>query len=141
MIILAKTHLSNIKQHAITCYPYECCGAMLGSIDNDKKVVSEIVEIKNESDEDQRRRFKITAADYQKLEQLAHDKKCDLLGFYHSHPDHPAIPSKTDEAYGWPFFSYIILYIEKKEPQECLSYIFDFDQQAFNAEDILIKEE
>ena len=138
MIILAKTHLSDIKNHAIKTYPFECCGAMLGHIEGDQKKVKEIIRLENESNEDQRRRFKITNADYQALENDAKEKKYDLLGFYHSHPDHPAIPSKTDEQYAWPFFSYIILAVENQVPKECFSYVFDFDQQKFCQEEMSI---
>lgn len=138
MIILAKTHLSSIQQHAMDVYPYECCGAMLGYVQKESKKVAEIVYIKNESHEDQRRRFKVTSADYQYVEKLASQKSLDLLGFYHSHPDHPAIPSKTDEEYAWPFFSYIIISIKKMQPQECYSYVYHVDQQSFAREDLIL---
>ena len=139
MITLAKTHLFSIQQHAKDVYPHECCGAMIGHNQKELKKVTKIVRIKNHSSEDKRRRFKITSEDYQFVEKLALQHSLDLLGFYHSHPDHPAIPSKTDEKYAWPFFSYIILSINKMQPQECYSYLYDFSQQSFQQEDLIIE--
>ena len=63
-----------------------------------------------------------------------------LLGFYHSHPDHPPIPSETDLKFAWPFFSYPILTVKKGEFTEIKSYILDLEQSEFKSEQISIDE-
>ena len=138
MIILSQTHLTEIQDHAKQTYPEECCGAIFGTIDisSSEKMVAETLEIDNVSTEDRRRRFMITPDEYQRVETYAKKNRFTLLGFYHSHPDHPAYPSETDLMYAWPFFSYIILSIEKKHPRECRSFILDPENQQFQEESI-----
>jgi proteasome lid subunit RPN8/RPN11 len=137
MIILSKTHLSEISFESRQSYPYECCGALLGHVlpNQDKQVVS-CISLVNHSDEDQRRRFKVTDKDYQLLEKKALDLNLTLLGFYHSHPDHPAIPSQTDLNYAWPFFSYIIQSVTDSEHRDIKSYMLSEKTMTFVEEKI-----
>ena len=123
MIILSKTHFSELEAHSLEAFPYECCGGMLGVVDGDKKVVERLIRLSNASDENKRRRFKVTQDDYRALEAEAASSNLTLLGFYHSHPDHPAIPSETDLKYAWPFFSYIVQSVGKVAVNECRSYV------------------
>ena len=127
MITLSKTHLTEIQSHGIEAYPEECCGAMLGQANAQReKVTTEIVRIENNWVDNEsgsrHRRFAITAEDYRKLEKMAKEKKLSLLGFYHTHPDHPAKPSATDLSYAWPFFSYIILSVRNRKASDIYSY-------------------
>lgn len=143
MITLSTTHLSEIQNHAQEVYPDECVGALLGDLAYATltKTVYETVRLDNQWDdsdtETKRRRFKVTAFDYQHVESLAQEKGMDLLGFYHSHPDHPAIPSETDLKYAWPVFSYLILPIHQGKPGDCLSYLLS-DEGEFIAEKLSI---
>ena len=113
MIILSKTLFAKLCEHGKEAYPEECCGAMLGDIDSESgiKSITELIRIENKSEENKHRRFAITPNDYRALETQATAKSLHLLGFYHTHPDHPCRPSQTDLAYAWPVFSYIILSI------------------------------
>ena len=138
MITLSKTHLSKIHDHAKVCYPEECCGAILGTMDGEQKLVSEVIEMDNISDENKKRRFMIKPNEYQRVEKLASEKGVNLLGFYHSHPDHPPIPSETDLKFAWPFFSYLILAIEKGEPMQLSSHVLDLNAGSFSEEDLLV---
>jgi proteasome lid subunit RPN8/RPN11 len=81
-----------IHAHGRDTYPHECCGAMLG---RDGRV-SATVPLPNTTEEGPRRRFRVSDADYMKVERAASAANADLLGFYHSHPDHPARPSQHD---------------------------------------------
>ncbi len=140
MIIVSKTHFSEIKLQSIAAYPYECCGAMLGKVlDNGSKEVLSCFDIVNQSDEDKRRRFKITADDYRFLEAKADELGMTLLGFYHSHPDHPAIPSETDLEYAWPFFSYIIQAVYDGQPTDFKSFELSLDTHVFVDETLVIR--
>ena len=142
MITISKTHLSEIHTQAKDAYPEECCGAMLGKVSTDGKVVSEIIMLENEWDGSdgftKHRRFQITPKDYMLLEKKARAEKLDLIGFYHTHPDHPAIPSETDLSYAWPVFSYVILSVQSGTPQDIHSYILNEESKKFDEESILI---
>ena len=140
MIILSQTHLTEIQEHGKEAYPQECCGAMLGQVDlnTGDKTTHKIVRIENQwqdkPGESRHRRFAITAEDYRQLEKQAKAEQMTLLGFYHTHPDHPAQPSATDLSYAWPFFSYIIQAIAKGKASDIFSYELDPDKNEFVSE-------
>src|SRR4051812_15017865 len=94
-----------IRAHGQETYPHECCGALVGR----DGAVTAIVALPNTTDEGPRRRFMVRPSDYQLAERRAGELGGDLLGFYHSHPDHPARPSQYDLDHAWPTFAYIIL--------------------------------
>ena len=144
MIILSPTHLSEIQNHGREAYPEECCGAMLGLVqDSLSRHTRKIVRLENhwedKSNETKHRRFAVTAQDYQALEKKAKELGLQLLGFYHTHPDHPAIPSQTDLNFAWPFFSYIILSVQSQKATEIYSYELDLDLQQFKKEELKIQ--
>ena len=121
-------------------YPHECCGAILGELSKAKKIVTNVILLDNHwesiSGEGKTRRFRITPKDYQYVELRAKDEGVTLLGFYHSHPDHPPRPSETDLLYAWPFFSYPILSIKGGQFDEVKS--FELDGRRFREESIEI---
>lgn len=94
-----------IRHHGQETYPHECCGALVGSADR----VVDVVPLPNTTEEGPRRRFLVRASDYRLAEQRAGEMGGELLGFYHSHPDHPARPSQYDLDHAWPTFAYIII--------------------------------
>src|SRR5258708_32010655 len=94
-----------IRAHGQETYPHECCGALVGSGDR----VAEIVALPNTTEEGAGRRFLVRPSDYRLAEQRAAELGGELLGFYHSHPDHPARPSQYDLDHAWPTFAYIIV--------------------------------
>jgi proteasome lid subunit RPN8/RPN11 len=94
-----------IRRHGEETYPHECCGAMVGRGDR----VTGIVALPNTTEEGPRRRFLVRPADYREAERRASELGGELLGFYHSHPDHPARPSQYDLDHAWPTFAYIIV--------------------------------
>jgi proteasome lid subunit RPN8/RPN11 len=94
------------------------------------------VPLENHAAEIRHRRFEITAADYAELESKARAQDLILLGFYHTHPDHPARPSATDLAYAWPFFSYIILTVSAGKAGEMAAFVLDEDTMQFVSEQL-----
>ena len=96
-----------IRRHGLETYPHECCGALVGRGGG----VTAIVALPNTTDEGPRRRFMVRPPDYQLAERRATELGGELLGFYHSHPDHPARPSQYDLDHAWPTFAYIIVAI------------------------------
>ncbi len=101
--------LAKIRSHGERTYPEECCGILMGSADDDTPVVHDVVEIDNSQDENRRRRFFVTSEQYRNAEAQADSKGMVLLGFYHTHPDHPAIPSAFDTEHALPWFTYVIM--------------------------------
>ena len=94
-----------IRAHGEETYPHECCGALVGN----GALVSGIVALPNTTEEGPRRRFLVRPSDYRLAESRATELGGELLGFYHSHPDHPARPSQYDLDHAWPTFAYIIV--------------------------------
>jgi proteasome lid subunit RPN8/RPN11 len=94
-----------IRRHGRETYPHECCGALVGK----GAVVGETVALPNTTEEGPRRRFLVRPSDYRLAERRATELGGELLGFYHSHPDHPARPSQYDLDHAWPTFAYIIV--------------------------------
>jgi len=94
-----------IRRHGEETYPHECCGALVGRGDH----VTGVVALPNTTEEGPRRRFLVRPSDYREAEHQAGELGAELLGFYHSHPDHPARPSQYDLDHAWPTFAYIIV--------------------------------
>src|SRR4051812_5990612 len=96
-----------IRRHGQETYPHECCGALVGKTSDGGSEVLDVVPLPNTTEEGPRRRFLVRAADYRLAESRAAELGAVLLGFYHSHPDHPARPSQYDLDHAWPTFAYI----------------------------------
>ena len=101
-----------IRAHGQEAYPHECCGALVGR----DGCVSDVVALPNTTEEGPRRRFLVRPADYRDAERRASELGGELLGFYHSHPDHPARPSQYDLDHAWPTFAYIIVAVAGDGP-------------------------
>src|SRR5450432_791524 len=105
MILMASTSLVEMKDHAVNIFPDECCGFLFGSEQPDGvRKVAKIKEVNNAKTGDKRRRFAITPRDYMHAEQFAIENSLLLLGIYHSHPNHPAVPSEFDRVAAQPWF-------------------------------------
>lgn len=105
--------LEVMKADAEKSFPNECCGFMYGSATDEDRQVLEAVPVVNSKEGDQRRRFEISPLQYIRAEQHALEQGSTLLGVYHSHPKHPAIPSEHDRVQAMPWFSYVILNVEE----------------------------
>ena len=128
---------ATIRRHAAAAYPYECCGALIGRQQEDGFVdVIDATELENVTDEGPRRRFRVSAADYRQSEARARALGAELVGFYHSHPDHPAQPSQYDLDHAWPNFSYVIVAVAGGEAGDLRSWRLRADRSAFDEESI-----
>src|SRR6187455_3171098 len=119
-----------IRAHGAETYPNECCGALYGR----DGVVTATLALSNTTDEGPRRRFLVRPQDYVAAERRASELGAELLGFYHSHPDHPARPSQYDLDHAWPFFSYIIVSVRAGKPEGMTSWRLREDRSAFDPE-------
>lgn len=124
--------LTAIQGHGRETYPHECCGALIGR----DGVVTQAFGLANTTEEGPRRRFLVRPDDYRLAEQRASELGLDLLGFYHSHPDHPSRPSQYDLDHAWPFFSYVIISVRNGEPGDLQSWRLRDDRSAFDEEDV-----
>ena len=125
-----------IRQHGTEAYPNECCGALFGK---DGQVTATFA-LPNTTEEGPRRRFLVRPQDYREAERRATELGADLLGFYHSHPDHPAQPSQYDLDHAWPFFAYIIVSVREGVPQDMTSWRLRDDRSGFEPEDLTYAE-
>jgi proteasome lid subunit RPN8/RPN11 len=121
-----------IRAHGAETYPDECCGALIGR----DGVVTETLALPNTTEDGPRRRFKVRPQDYRAAEGRAAQLGGELLGFYHSHPDHPAKPSQTDLDYAWPFFSYVIVSVRDGVSGDMTSWRLREDRSAFDQEEL-----
>ena len=141
-----------IRAHGAETYPHECCGALLGrdsgevaGSDSAKYPVASEREILalfplvNRRDDSPRNRFSVTSEDVMAAEKAARQKDMDVVGWYHSHSDHPARPSQFDRDHAWPWYSYIIVSVQNGAPQEMTSWRLNDDRQEFSPEGIEIR--
>lgn len=136
-IALAASATQSIREHGSRSYPQECCGALLGRISGDAKEVVDVIALKNVRKDNRERRFLVDDADYLRVEREAERRRLTLLGFYHSHPDHPAEPSATDLAQAFPWFSTLILSVQRGEPERMTSWILTEDRDRFLEERVV----
>ena len=131
-ITLGAAIIEAINAHGRETYPNECCGALIGR----DGVVSETLALPNTTEEGPRRRFLVRPADYRAAEARAGELGQELLGFYHSHPDHPARPSQYDLDHAWPFFSYVIVSVLNGTAADLRSWRLREDRSQFDEEAI-----
>ena len=116
-----------IRRHGEETYPHECCGALVGRGD----AVTDAVGLPNTTEEGPRRRFLVRPSDYRLAEQRATELGGELLGFYHSHPDHPAKPSQYDLDHAWPTFAYVIVAVAAGASQAMTVWFLKDDRSIF----------
>jgi proteasome lid subunit RPN8/RPN11 len=138
MLKLSSETEKNIRADGEAAYPNECCGVLIGEIDNTGiKTVKSTMTINNaREDGEQYHRFLITPEDMMKAEQTARANKLDVIGFYHSHPDHPCAPSGYDRDHALPFYSYVIVSVDKGKAQVLTSWELTDDRSDFVKEEI-----
>lgn len=140
MLYITKLLEADIKTTGEKAYPNECCGVLLGLIsDAGDKTITKILPIVNaHSENEQYHRFLITPDNMLDSEKKARALSLDVLGFYHSHPDHPAHPSNFDREHALPFYSYVITAVEKGVGKEVTSWLLKDDRTEFIKEEILV---
>jgi len=139
MITISERLLDEIRAHGVKDYPYECCGLLLGSYGADGKVVIETYPISNAREESAKRnRFLIEPVELMRGERYARDHDLEVVGFYHSHPDSPAVPSQYDLEHAWPTYSYIIVKTLADAASDLFSWEQEPDRSKFNPEEIRV---
>ena len=137
MILIDDALASRIREHAQSCYPHECVGALIGHGNGSAARIGDVVPLENRRHGDEaRRRFLVTAEDFRALEQTARDRDMEVLGFYHSHPDHPARPSEFDREHALPWYTYVIVSVENGTAVGLTAWTLSDDRSAFAARSI-----
>src|SRR5438477_9451409 len=116
-----------IRRHGEETYPDECCGALVGH----GRRVTATVPLPNMTEEGPRRRFLVRPSDYRMAEGRATELGGELLGFYHSHPDHPARPSQYDLDHAWPTFAYVIVSVASGKSELMTVWFLKDDRSIF----------
>ncbi|MES1197652.1 MAG: M67 family metallopeptidase [Chitinophagaceae bacterium] len=135
MIAIEQQVKQIMAEDALKTFPDECCGFLFGLEKNNERLITGIQIVNNAKEGDKKRRFEISAKDYLKAEQHAEKNNLQLLGVYHSHPNHPAIPSEHDRVAAQPWFSYIIISVYNKRVDAIRSWRLN-DEAQFNEEKI-----
>jgi proteasome lid subunit RPN8/RPN11 len=117
-----------VRRHGEETYPHECCGALVG-LDG---AATAAVALPNTTEEGPRRRFLVRPSDYRMAEARASELGAELLGFYHSHPDHPARPSQFDLDHAWPNFAYVIVAVASGKSQAMTVWYLKEDRSSFD---------
>jgi proteasome lid subunit RPN8/RPN11 len=138
MLRLSADLVAKISAHGERTYPEECCGMLLGVTEGENRVVVATVEMNNSQDENRRRRFLVSPQQYREAERLAAEQRRELLGFYHSHPDHPAEPSAFDREHALPWFTYVIVSVRDAKAAAFTSWILSDARDRFNAQLLVI---
>jgi len=137
-MITTESILDTIRQHGADAYPEEGCGFLLGSVTDDgENRGTDVYPVANRTHADRTRRYELTADDYRAADEAARDQGLDVVGVYHSHPDHPARPSETDlEKAPFPGYSYVIVSVHDGTPHEVTAWTLAPDRSEFHREDV-----
>jgi proteasome lid subunit RPN8/RPN11 len=146
MIRLGASLLARIRRHAEEAYPHECCGLLVGRIEDDgrTRAVAETYAVENAFEEEGERhhRMSIRPLDYAKAERFYAARGLGVVGNYHSHPDHPAVPSQFDLEHlaPWPTMSYIVVSVTEGRASDIRSWELKADRTRFVEEQFIESE-
>jgi proteasome lid subunit RPN8/RPN11 len=136
MIRIEKDAWARMVAHARATYPNECCGAMLGAIDDGNKIVKTAVPLENVFQGEQRSRYELRPEDLLKADREARSHGMDLIGVFHSHPDCDAYFSETDLKNSCPWYSFVVLSVRNGEFDHAHSFLPNAEQTAAKKEEI-----
>jgi proteasome lid subunit RPN8/RPN11 len=136
-----------IRAHGAEKYPHECCGALLGreldaraNSQRTRRQIMGLFPLVNRREDSPRNRFSVTAEDVLDAEKAAREQGLEVVGWYHSHPDHPAQPSEYDLEYAWPWYSYVIVSVKSGAVEVMTSWRLSDDRAEFSPEAIEIRQ-
>ena len=137
MIRIESEPWAEMVAHARETYPNECCGAMLGSTDGEQKAVRVAIRLRNAFEGAHAARYELRPEDLLAADKAARERQMDLIGIYHSHPDCGAYFSKTDLQNSCPWYSFVVLSIQKGEFHHANSWLPNFDQTEAAKEELI----
>lgn len=133
-LVISARHLQTIGRHGMVSYPDECCGVLIGRTSGDATVVERVLSVGNERQDSRHNRFLISPETVLAAHKEARALGLDVVGYYHSHPDHPARPSEFDREHAWPGMSYLIVSVGKGRVVEARSWRLADDREGYDEE-------
>lgn len=135
---LTTDHLETIRQHGARTFPEECGGLLLGVVENGERVIRDVLPLENIRKDSRHNRVELNPLDYAKAEREAAKRDLGVWGYYHSHPNHPAIPSGFDLDHA-PFveWSYLIVSVRDGKAEEVRAWTVREDRSQFDEEEII----
>jgi proteasome lid subunit RPN8/RPN11 len=135
-LVISPRHLQTIERHATASYPDECCGVLIGRALEGATVVERVLSVGNERQDSRHNRYLISPETVLAAQKEAGALGLDIVGYYHSHPDHPAKPSEFDRDHAWPWVSYLIVSLEGRKVVDTRSWRLAEDRESFDEEAI-----
>lgn len=123
-----------IHEDLARAYPEEGCGVMLGREVGERREVVDAVTFENQREDSRNNRYLISPEQFLAADREARERGLDVIGFYHSHPDHPARPSAFDQEHAWPWYSYVIVSVTSGRPIDTTSWRLAEDRSRFEPE-------
>jgi len=143
MLRIGRKEYDAVRRHGEETYPYECCGVLLGHVDGDVRTVTSIARAGNTRTDSAHNRYHIDPRELIRIQREGRERSRDIVGFYHSHPDHPAHWSATDFAEAhWYGCSYVITSVEKGIAAVTNSFLLsgmDENEKQFDDEAIVVE--
>jgi proteasome lid subunit RPN8/RPN11 len=138
---LARALADEIRNYGVAAYPAECCGALAGRVaaDGSKQVVRLAPAVNRRTDDPHR--YLIAPDDLRRLERQLKAEGLEIVGYYHSHPDHPAAPSAFDADHAWPWYSYLIVRVDRGRGADIASWVLDDDGPRMHPEPLEVSSE
>ena len=137
---ISATHNDAMRAHAQRDYPHECCGFLVGTIDGDTVILRQTQAAGNTRTDSPRNRFEIDPGELVKVDRAARLEHMGVVGFYHSHPDAPAVPSLFDREHAWPGYCYVIISVQSGHAQDMNNWRLTDDRAGFTPDPITITE-
>jgi proteasome lid subunit RPN8/RPN11 len=138
-LVVNPVHMARMVAHSQQAYPFEGCGMLLGRAVNGRKVVVDVFPTGNAREVEARHnRYLIPPEEMLQGELDAEERGLDVIGYFHSHPDHPARPSEFDRDHAWPWYSYLILAVCEGQVQASAAWQLREDRSGFDEETIIL---
>ncbi len=137
-MVLTKAQVGAIEDHARETYPEECCGFLIGPTGEPRRI-GEVRRATNVVPENRARRYVIDPKETFTIEKSLTGSGLEILGFYHSHPNHPAVPSEFDRGHAWPWYSYVILSIVDRRPKGLRAWTLDEGRETFQPDELTVE--
>jgi proteasome lid subunit RPN8/RPN11 len=135
-LVLDERQVAAIRKHGEADYPHEACGLMGGKSEGERTIVLDLVALQNERSDSARNRYLIDPDAFRRAQAKLDREGLEIVGVYHSHPDHPAKPSDFDRDHAWPRLSYVIVAVAAGRAGDMKSWRLSDDRTAFAEEPI-----
>ena len=129
---ISRAALDAIREHGAEGYPHEICGIMIGPPSD--RTVTEVKRARNIIVDRARDRYEIDPRDHIRIQREADDQGMEIIGYYHSHPDHPAQASRFDTERAWAGYVYLIVAVHEAKPVDANTFIAEQDGGPFQPE-------